>query len=62
MVAAYLYAARLGLEDAQRLRLCVAAGSATAFSETLAAKETVEEILGSTPMPVRVWKTAGDKF
>lgn len=62
MVAAYLYAARLGLEDAQRLRLCVAAGSATAFSETLAAKETVEEIFGSTPMPVRVWKTAGDKF
>lgn len=62
MVAAYLYAARLGLEDAQRLRLCVAAGSATAFSEALAAKETVEEILERTPMPVRVWKTVGDKF
>ena len=54
MVAAYLYAARLGLEDARRLRLCVAAGSATAFSEVLAAKDTVEAILRRTPMPERV--------
>lgn len=54
MVAAYLYAARLRLEDARRLRLCVAAGSATAFSEALAAKDTVEAILRRTPMPERV--------
>lgn len=54
MVAAYLYACSRRLPDADCLRLCVAAGSASAFSHGLAAREAVFSLLAQTPSSVRI--------
>lgn len=54
MVAAYLYARAEGLDDAKRLRLCVAAGSARAFTEGPVTGATVRAVLERTPKAARI--------
>lgn len=54
MVAAYLYARAEGLDDAKRLRLCVAAGSARAFSEGPATGAMVRAVLERTAKAARI--------
>lgn len=45
MVAAFVHARKMGLEDEELLRYCVAAGSATSFSEGLCTEKEINELL-----------------
>ena len=47
MVAAFVHARKMGLEDEELLRYCVAAGSATSFSEGLCTQEEINELLNN---------------
>ncbi|MBQ9037416.1 MAG: 1-phosphofructokinase [Erysipelotrichaceae bacterium] len=47
MVAAFVHARKMGLDDEELLRYCVAAGSATSFSEGLCTQEEINELLNN---------------
>lgn len=47
MVAAFVHARKMGLEDEVLLRYCVAAGSATSFSEGLCTQEEINGLLNN---------------